>query len=143
MIPEHLLDIRPPTVIGLPTDQLLALRIDCARRRDCRALPLPEGGAAVVERMERSDENLLQPFYVSAADVSAVRFSAVVVKVGRVWWLDFGSAPQESREWRYRCLYSALQWIEAVGESLANMFPKAFPIGVRRVLRRNAQLNRN
>jgi hypothetical protein len=133
LIPEHLPDIRPPMLIMLPTDALLAPRIECARRRDCRALPLPEGGATAVERMERSDDDVVQPIYVSAADVSAVRFSAAVVEDGRVRWLDFGTAPQESREWRYRCLRAALQWVEAVGQAVATSFPKAFPTEVRRV----------
>ena len=133
LVPEHLLDIRPPILMMLPTDALLALRIDGDRRRDLHTLPLPQGGATAVERMQRSDDDMIQPIYVSLADVRAVRFSAAVVKDGRVWWLDFGTAPQESREWRYRCLHAALQWVEAVGQAVATRFPKVFPGGVRRV----------
>jgi hypothetical protein len=133
LIPDHILEMRPPTVIMLPTDSLLALRIDCARRRDCRTLPLPGGGATLVERMERSDKEELQSVYVSPSDVEARRFSSAVVNAGRVWWLDFGTAPQKDWEWLYRCMNASLQWIEAVGQKVAEQFPIAFPIGVRRV----------
>jgi hypothetical protein len=87
LIPEHFLDAQPPMVIVLPTDALLPLRIDCARRRDRRTLPLPGGGVTVVERLERSEENAVQPIYVSVANVKALQLSAAVAKVGRVWWL--------------------------------------------------------
>jgi hypothetical protein len=82
--------------------------------------------------MERSEDEV-QPIYVAAADLDAVRLSGAVLKAGRVWWLDFGPAPSEGREWRYRCLRGSLQWIEAVGETVARLFPGAFPISVRRV----------
>jgi hypothetical protein len=133
LIPEHLLDVQPPLLVAIPTDALLPLRIECVHRRGVRLLPLPQGGATVVERMERSDEESVQPIYVSEADVSAFHFSAAVVKDARVWWIDLGTAPPEGREWLYRCLRAAAQWVDAVGEAVANKFAELFPAGARRV----------
>ncbi len=133
LIPEHMFDIQPPINIVLPTDALLSPRTEAARRRDRRALPMPNGEVKVVERMAWADSNPLQPIYLSVADALAGRLSGAVVQGDRIWWLDSASAPEEARAWRYRIWHAVLQWIEAAGGHLVETYPDKFPVGVRRV----------
>ncbi len=43
LIPEHMHEMVPPCILVLPTDELLAPRIEAARKRDYRALPFTDG----------------------------------------------------------------------------------------------------
>ena len=133
LIPEHMLDIQPPTFIAMPTNELLELRRQAVRRRDSRALPLPGGQAKVVERMEWSDDEELQSTYASREDIRQFRLSAAVAVDGRTWWLESQALPGENREWRYRTWHALLQWIEAVAGKVIEIFPAAFPREARKV----------
>jgi hypothetical protein len=132
LIPEHMLDVQPPIDILLPTDALLSARTEAVRRRDRRALRFTNGEAKVVERMAWADGNP-QSIYVSVADALAARLSGTVVKGDRIWWLESGSTPEETKAWGYRTWHAVLQWIEAAGGLLIERYPDKFRVGVRRV----------
>jgi hypothetical protein len=133
LIPEHMLDIEPPTLIGLPTNQLLSIRDEAQRRRDRRVLPLPDGSMKVVERMEWSEDRRLKPIYICGTDALAGRMSAAVLQDNHVWWVEAETLPNGDKSWCYRIWHAALQWIEAVGGQIARKFPVHFPGSVRRV----------
>ncbi|HEY3776805.1 MAG TPA: hypothetical protein VGL35_01975 [Rhizomicrobium sp.] len=126
LIPEHMLEIQPPTFIGMPTDTLLKPRIEAARLRDVRKLPMPDNTMTFVERLDRSDDEELKPVYVSAtAIVEGVLLGAVVVR-GRVWWVESRATARENRDWCYRLWNAVLQWLFAVGPDIIDRFGTSF-----------------
>jgi hypothetical protein len=54
--------------VALPTDELLAPRIEAAKKLDLRALPLGDGGFKVVQRLDWGDTNDLKLIYASSDD---------------------------------------------------------------------------
>jgi len=125
LIPEHLLQIRPPCFIGMPTNELLEPRIEAERRRSQQAIRRPDGSVKVSERMEWNEEGL-QRTYFSKDDVRDLHLSAAILTEGRTWWLDTQTPKGEVSDWRYQVWHAVLEWLEAVGPSAIERFPSVF-----------------
>ena len=129
LIPEHLGEIEPPCNLMLPTDELLAPRIEAAKKRDFRALPLADGGYKAVQRVDWQDIDDLQPIYASPEDATRGRLAGAVFIEGRTWWVECSAGSDQDREWQYRTWHAVLQWLAVVGRDIFEAFPDAYPIG--------------
>jgi hypothetical protein len=133
LIPEHMSEIEPPCNLILPTDELLAPRVEAARKRDVRALPLVEGGFKTVQRLDWNSIDDLQPIYASIEDAAEGRLIGAVFIDGRTWWFECSSEAASEREKHFRLWHAVLQWIATVSVHIIGAFPAAFPTSVCRV----------
>jgi hypothetical protein len=124
LIPEHLREIEPPCNLVLPTDELLAPRIEAATKRDYRALPFTDG---TFKKVLREDWDNLQPVYGSLTDLEQGRLVGAVWIEDRPWWIESVDEGGASTEGRYRTWQAVLQWLTAVGPAVIQHFPAAFP----------------
>ena len=134
LIPEHLQEVQPPSYIGIPTDALLAPRVEAAKKRDLRALPLPDGTVTIVQRIDWSDGSDLRPIYASLKHLAEKRLLGAVLIGNQVWWVESVAGGAETNEWLYRLWHSVLQWLDTIGATICNLFPQAFPGGAASVL---------
>lgn len=126
LIPEHMREIEPPCNLVLPTDELLAPRIEAATKRDYRVLPFVDGSFKTVLL---EDWDTLQPIYGSLTDLEQGRLVGAVSIDGRTWWIECADQSEVPKEWRYRTWQAALQWLAAVGPKVIKRFPNLFPQG--------------
>ncbi|MFG1279766.1 hypothetical protein [Xanthobacter autotrophicus] len=126
LIPEHLTDIVPPTMIGMGINELLEPRIEGITRRDYRALEAPGDEQRVVQRTEWGKDGS-PPIYASVDDVNEGRLSGAVAIAGRTWWIESQANEGESREWRYQIWNAALQWLGTIGATIIERYPDRFP----------------
>ena len=133
LIPEHATEIEPPCNLVLPTDELLAPRVEAAKKRDVRALPLPDGGYKVVQRLDWGDVDDLKPIYASPDDAKEGRLVGAVVFDSHVWWIECVAESDQDREWQYRIWQALFQWLVMVGQSAIRSCPEAFPEGPRHI----------
>ena len=134
LVPEHLLEVQPPCYIGIPTDALLEPRVEAAKKRDLRALPLPDGTVAIVQRIDWSDGSDLRPIYASLKHLAEKRLLGAVLTGNQVWWVESVAGGADTKEWRYRLWHAVLQWLDAIGARICHLFPRAFPGGTASVL---------
>ena len=127
MISEHLQEVQPPCYISLPTDALFAPRVEAAKNRDVRALPLPDESVTLVQRIDWSDDSDLQSIYASIKHLSEQRLLGAVLVGNQVWWIEPVAEGGETKEWCYRIWHAVLQWLDAIGQRICHMFPQAFP----------------
>lgn len=132
LIPEHLTDIVPPTMIGMGTNELLEPRIEGTTRRDYRALEAPGNEHRVVQRTEWGKDGS-PPIYASVDDVNEGRLSGAVAIAGRTWWIESQANEGESREWRYQIWNAVLQWLGTIGPAIIERYPDQFPIRPMRI----------
>lgn len=86
LIPEHQIDFQPPAIFNFPTDLLLEVRQDAARRNERRALPLPNGRFEIVTRLDRDDYfDANKPTYVSTEGIRRGEMLGVVLGHRPVW----------------------------------------------------------
>jgi len=78
LIPEHMGEIEPPCHVSIPTDELLAPRVEAATKRDLRILVLPDGATRLVQRVDWSDSDDLLPIYGSLHDLDEDRLLGAV-----------------------------------------------------------------
>lgn len=134
LIPEHFTDITPPTMIGMPTDELLKPRLEGIVRRDYRALEAPNGEHRVVQRTEWGKDGS-PPIYASVDDLNDGRLSGAIAIAGCTWWIESLSRDGESREWRYQIWNAVMQWLGTIGQSIIDLLPDMFlPHPVRVIL---------
>ena len=124
LIPEHMREIEPPCHLVLPTDELLAPRVEAATKRDYRALPSPDGTFKITLL---EDWDTLQPVYGSLTDLEQGRLVGAVSIEGCTWWIESADQSEVSKEWRYRIWQATLQWLTAVGPAVVRQFSSAFP----------------
>lgn len=129
LIPEHIRDIAPPCNIVIPTDELLAPRLEAARKRDTQALPMPDGSFKTVQRIDWSDNDDLLRLYASVDDAMAGRLLGAAAFRGRTWWVECLPESDASREWCYRIWHAVTQWRAAIGERIAQDYPDIFSAG--------------
>jgi len=122
LIPEHMQEITPPCNLVLPTDEVLAPRIEAAKKRDYRSLPFPDGTRRIVLL---EDWESLQPIYASIKDLEQGKLVGAACIDGRIWWIVEES--RLPREWRYRTWHTILRWMTAVGPAVIRSFTEAFP----------------
>jgi hypothetical protein len=127
LIPEHMSDAEPPLNVMLPIDEILKPRLESARKRDRRALPLPDGGFKCVQRTDWGEEDDLKPVYASLDDAAEGRLLGAVFHRGRTWWIESDPGSGEHRESSYRVWNSTLEWLAAVGADVIDRYPEAFP----------------
>lgn len=133
LIPEHLSEIEPPCNLLIPTDDLLAPRIEASVNRDFRALPLPDGNFKMVQRIDWTDPDDLQPIYGSIEDANEGRLLGAVSMNERTWWIEIAAEAGEVKEWRYRIWHAVLRWLAAVGSDVVASFPQAIAPGATRI----------
>jgi hypothetical protein len=126
LVPEHMREIVPPVHIALPTDSLLAPRIESAKKRDRRSFPHPEGGFRHMQRMDWGEEEDLKPIYASLDDIGDGLLLGAIDAEGRTWWLGASANESENREWIYRVWHAVLQWLAAVATKLIKRYPDTF-----------------
>jgi len=124
LIPEHLREIEPPCTLLLPTDELLAPRIEAATKRDFRALPFTDG---TFKKVLLEDWDTFQPVYASLADLDQGRLVGAVRIEGRVWWVVSAEEENVPREERYHLWETVLRWLAAIGPEVIRLFPTTFP----------------
>ena len=127
LVPEHLSEITPPCNLAIPTNELLAPRIEAAKKRDFRALPTPGGGFRVVQRLDWDDIDDLKPIYASLADAAERRLVGAVHIDDRTWWIECVVRPDGGGHWQFRFWQAVLQWLAAVGADIIAAFPRRFP----------------
>lgn len=129
LIPEHLTEIKPPANIVLPTDELLTPRIEAAKNRDFKALPLSKDDWRFVQRLDWDDPDDLKPIYASLDDVSSARLLGVTSFEGRHWWLQTDAGTAQNRDWQYRVWHAVMQWLGEVVPKVVRKLPDSFPAG--------------
>lgn len=133
LIPEHMREIEPPCHVMIPTDEILAPRVEAATKRDLRVLALPDAASRLVQRVDWSDADDLQPIYGSLSDLDEGRLLGAVFLNERTWWIESTPEPGASREWCYRIWHAVLEWLAAIGARIMAAFPKSFPTGASRL----------
>lgn len=128
LIPEHMHEIVPPCDLLLPTDELLAPRIEAAKKCDPRALPFIDGTYKAVLLGDVEDQT---PVYTSLSDLRKQRMVGATSIEGRIWWIETLDESDAPWQWRYHTWQSILQWLIAVGPAAIRQFPIAFPGGAR------------
>ena len=125
LVPEHIREMEPPCRLYMPTDELLATRKEAATKQDIRALPYRDG---IFRRVQRVDWSQEQPVYASLTDLEQGRLIGAVAMSARTWWVESVDRHDAPREWRYRIWHAVLQWLAAVGPTIIQRYPAAFPV---------------
>ncbi|RXZ64247.1 hypothetical protein [Pelagerythrobacter rhizovicinus] len=113
LIPEHEVGFQPPASFHYPTDLLLEVRGDAARRHNRNAMPLPDGRFEIVSRFDRGDFfDADKPSFVSTTGLGRGEMLGLVVGRRPVWLQivpDSGSdrAFDTHETWR-----AAIHWLE-------------------------------
>lgn len=126
LIPEHLLEIQPPSYIGMPTDELLKPRLKAARLRGLTIIPYPDGSTRIMERMDRSDEAGLRPVFIDASEIDNGALVGAVVAGPVTYWIESRPPADSNRDWRYRVWNAVLEWMDGVGDYISSRHPGSF-----------------
>ncbi|RYD85708.1 MAG: hypothetical protein EOP84_01565 [Verrucomicrobiaceae bacterium] len=129
-IPEHLVDITPPTMISLPLDDLLKPRIESLTNRDARTLPFVDGAFKLVQRMEWGQDGPLAPIYVSLDDVADHRMLGAVQLADAIWWIEAEQADTAPAriDWQYQVWRALLKWIAEVAKTAVHALTPNTPV---------------
>ncbi len=127
LIPEHELEVSPPSTLYLPTDSLLAPRIEAHRNRDCHAARLPDGSFKIVQRFGWGKWEDLAPTYASLKDVANRRLIGLVEVGERCWWVEAIVEKGRTTAWHFRVWDAIMQWLVAVGPEIVEQLPSSFP----------------
>ena len=128
-IPEHMVDIAPPTKIMLPIDDLFKPRLEAAQNRDLRTLPFPDGSFKRVQRIDWGPGEDLKPVYGSLVDVASHRLMGAISISDQVWWIELIQNDKEAVafEWEYEVWNATMQWLAAVAPQIISDFSHFLP----------------
>lgn len=129
-IPEHMVDIEPPSKIMLPIEDLFNPRLEAAQNRDLRTLPFPDSSVKRVQRIDWGSDEDLKPIYGSLEDIASHRLMGAISVGNRVWWIEViqNDSKADSFEWQYQVWNAAIQWLAAVAPQIVSDFAHALPI---------------
>lgn len=116
LIPERLIDLKPPSLFNFPTDLLFKVRQEAARRDDRRSILHPDGNFRKVARLDRSNSfDKLEPIYASLDDVRKGELIAACLHTGYPVWLHLNSGGNPDRSFdEYETWRAALKWLSIV-----------------------------
>lgn len=116
LIPEHLIELKPPSLFNFPTDLLFKVRQEAARRDDRRSVLHPDGIFRTVSRLDRSESfDKLEPIYASLDDVRKGELIAACLHTKNPVWLHLVSGENSDRSFdEYEAWRAALKWLSIV-----------------------------
>jgi hypothetical protein len=115
LVPPHLAEITPPTLINFGTDLLLQPRREGEGSLDRRALPYPDGSHKIVVRLdEKGFVGELEAIYGSVEAATQGVMLAALPTEGRVVWLTIDLSDRDDSEELYETWRAALHWLHHI-----------------------------